>query len=227
MSITFENLCTGIFKNEIKNRFRCIVKVDEKDELCYIQSSSRLDNYVLLKNKSVILRKIENPNKMNYAVLAKPYHKDYILLAPMMANEIIFSEINRRLFSKLGYRKNAILEFTVDGYKADIYLPKSDRIIEIKALISDKKDGNVFPTVYSDRTLKQLTAINKLLILGKKCNLIIVSFNPYFKNIVINTNTMFYNCLKECLDNGLELDAYSISCQNNIHIKKKIDILFR
>ncbi len=226
MSITFDNIVNGTFKKEIKNRFRCIVRVNNKDEMCYIQSSSRLDNYVVLNNKRVVLRKIDNPNKMNYAVLAKPYYKDYILLAPMLANEIVYSEINRKLFSKLGYRKDALLEYTIDGYKADIYLPKSKRIIEIKALISDDKKGNIFPTVHSDRTLEQLISIKKILMSGKKCSFIIVSFNPYFQCVMINKNTLFYKCLRECIEYGLEFDAYSISCLKNIHIKKKIGIIF-
>ena len=225
MSIEFYNNITGIFKKEIKNRFRSEVMINNNVEICYIQSSSRLDNYVSLKNKTVLLRKIDNPNKLKYSVLAKPYRRDYILLAPMMANEIIFSELNKRLFSNIGYRKDAILEHMVDDYKADIYLPKQNKIIEIKALISDSKKGNIFPTVHSDRTLEQLDAFQQKLKNKNKCDFIIVSFNPYFDCVRIDTNTVFYTKLSECIKLGMNLYAYSISClHGSIHIKKKIKI---
>ena len=224
MSVDFNTSTIGVFKNEIKNRFRSEVLIDNNVELCYIQSSSRLDNYVNLKNKKVILKKIDVPNKLKYTVLAKPYFKDYILLVPMMANEIVYNEINRRIFSSFGYRKDAILEHNVEGYKADIYLPKEDEVIEIKVLISDKKNGNVFPTVYSDRTIMQLENLKKLLLNGKKCIFIIVSFNPYYKVINILRNTDFYIKLNECLKFGMKLYSYSVSCINGIHIKKKLII---
>ena len=225
MSIEFDSSITGVFKKEIKNRFRSEVLINNKIETCYIQSSSRLDNYVSLKNKKVILRKINNPNKLKYSVLAKPYRRDYILLAPMLANEIIFSELNKRIFSNIGYRKDAILEHLIDEYRADIYLPKQSKIVEIKALISDDKEGNIFPTVHSDRTLEQLDSFHKKLQNNIKCDFIIVSFNPYFECIRIDTNTMFYAKLFECIKLGMNLYAYSVSClHGSIHIKKKIKI---
>ncbi len=36
----------GIFKEELKNRFLCLVEVDGADTLCYIPSSCRLSNFV-------------------------------------------------------------------------------------------------------------------------------------------------------------------------------------
>lgn len=225
MSIVFDNSITGIFKKEIKNRFRSEVLIDESIEMCYVQSSSRLDNYVSLKNKTVVLRNIDEPNKLKYSVLAKPYYKDYILLVPMMANQIIYSELSKRIFSILGYRKDAILEHTVEGYKADIYLPRQKKIIEIKALISDKKEGNIFPTVHSDRTIEQLDLFKQMLQSNMKCDFIIVSFNPYFDSVRINTQTIFYEKMAECMKLGMNVYAFSISCLNgNIHIKKKINI---
>lgn len=225
MSIEFDSRITGVFKKEIKNRFRSEVLINDIVETCYIQSSSRLDNYVSLKNKKVILRKIDNPNKLKYSVLAKPYRRDFILLAPMLANEIIFSELNKRIFSNLGYRKDALFEHMVNEYKADIYLPKQNKIIEIKALISDKKNGNIFPTVHSDRTLEQLDFFKKKLQSNFKCDFIILSLNPYYDCIRIDTSTSFYKKISDCIKLGMNIYAYSISClHNDIHIKKKIKI---
>ena len=79
MGIPFHIDATGIFKEEIKNRFRSYVMIEGHNELCYVQSSSRLDNYVKLKNKIVVLKKTNSSSKMKFSILAKPFHKDYIL----------------------------------------------------------------------------------------------------------------------------------------------------
>ena len=47
----------GIFKEELKNRFLCLVEVDGEDTLCYIPSSCRLSNFVSMAGKTVLLCK--------------------------------------------------------------------------------------------------------------------------------------------------------------------------
>lgn len=225
MGIPFHIDATGIFKEEIKNRFRSYVIIEGHNELCYVQSSSRLDNYVKLKNKIVVLKKTSSSSKMKFSILAKPFHKDYILLCPMIANQIIYSELHRKIFSLLGLRNNALLEKEIDGYKSDIYLPSSDDIIEIKALISDDKNGNIFPTVYSERTYEQLTYFKSRLEIGKNCSFILVSFNPYFDKIILNKETKFYVLFKECINLGMKVIAVSLTCKNSvISVKRKINI---
>ena len=108
MSISFSFDKKGIFQYEIKNRFRAMVKIDNEDSICYVQSSSKLSNYVSLKNEVVYLRRIEKPKSIEYYVFAKKVKNNYIILCPTIANSIVVSEIKRRLFSFIGKRKNII-----------------------------------------------------------------------------------------------------------------------
>ena len=56
--------------------------------------------------------------------------------------------------------------------------------------------------------------------------LIIVSLNPYLKEITVNKDTEFYSELCKCREKGLELRAFT-SClwDNDIFIKKEIPVI--
>ena len=45
----------GRFIAESKNRLRCIVEIDGATTPCYIETSCRLDNFLDLKGKEVLL----------------------------------------------------------------------------------------------------------------------------------------------------------------------------
>ena len=225
MALDFRFEEKGIFRCELKNRFKSKVTINGKDCDCYIQSSPKLSNYLKIEGKEVYLTKNNEGHFSNYTVYAVKHKKDKIILCPFIANKIVYSEINRKMFSYLGNRLDAILEHSVNQYKADIYLPQTKTIIEIKALISDCENGNIFPTVFSSRTISQLKKIMNLLSAGYKCILIIVSFNPYYDSIIINKNTEFYSLLNKCLENGLMLKSYSVTCLNDIiKIKKELTV---
>ena len=211
MALDFRFEEKGIFRCELKNRFKSKVTINGKDCDCYIQSSSKLSNYLKIEGKEVYLTKNNEGHFSNYTVYAVKHKKDKIILCPFIANKIVYSEINRKMFSYLGNRLDAILE--------------TKTIIEIKALISDCENGNIFPTVFSSRTISQLKKIMNLLSAGYKCILIIVSFNPYYDSIIINKNTEFYSFLNKCLENGLMLKSYSVTCLNDIiKIKKELTV---
>lgn len=46
---------TGIFIQELKNRFLCEVEIDGESTVCYVPSSCHLSNFLDLKGKSVLL----------------------------------------------------------------------------------------------------------------------------------------------------------------------------
>ena len=223
MAIKYKIDECGIFRDEIKNRFRSIVTINNQDVMCYIESSSRLDNYINLKDKKIFLQKINNKS-LKYKVFMLPYRYDKILLCPMMANKIVASEFDRKIFSSIGIRNKFQTEYLIEGYKSDLYIPKTKTIIEIKAVLTNNKSA-LFPSVFSERSLYQLKEISILLDKGYKAHYIFVSLNPYTDSIKIDTNTKFYNELYKCINKGLTLSAYSITCKNNeICIKKRINI---
>jgi DNA-binding sugar fermentation-stimulating protein len=154
----------GKFIRELKNRFLCEVKIDGKVEECYVPSSCHLSNFLQLKGKRVLLIPTQGKNpRTRYALYAAPYRRNYIILNTSLSNVAIEKNIYNRRFSYLGKRSNVQKEHSVDGYKADIYIPNTKTIVEIKSVLSTK-DEAIFPTVYSERTQNQLKEFRRCLI---------------------------------------------------------------
>lgn len=219
----------GHFVREEKNRFICTVNVRGENIECYIPSSCKLENFLKLAGKEVILRKnMAADTRTKYAVFAVKYKYNYIALNTSEANRVIFESLKRRLFAYMGKRRNPQKEILVDGYKADIYLPNEDTIIEIKSIISLEKQA-VFPTVYSERAINQLKKIRELLQEGKRVIYLFVSLNPYVESFAISNEKQmheFKDLLLNCLDMGMECKGYTTYLKDyKIQIKKEIPFI--
>lgn len=217
----------GIFIRELKNRFLCEVLIDKTLTECYVPSSCRLDNFLELHGKQVLLLPTRTANsRTKYSLLAVPYKRNYILLNTSRVNSIIAESLHRKIFSKLGDRTNISKEYRLGKYKSDLYLPVSKTIVEIKSVIS-LGDIAKFPTVYSQRTLEQLVAISSLIDDGFKAVLIIVSLSPYVREIHIDRDSPFFAELLPCINKGLQLLAVSTYItEGNILVKRKIKIVY-
>lgn len=220
----------GTFVREEKNRFLCTVNINGVDEECYIPSSCRLENFIELAGKEVILH--ENMNKSSrtrFAVYAIHFKQNYILLRTAEANTIISDSISSRRFSFLGKRNEIVNEYKVDNYKADIYLPETKTVIEIKSIIATTKNA-VFPTVYSERAIKQFEKIKILLSKGYKVVYIYVALCPYVNQVSLSMDKRLieYSCLfNECIRLGMDCKAYAIEVkEGKSRIRKEIEIVF-
>ena len=218
---------SGLFVKELKNRFLCEVKIDGKVEECYVPSSCHLSNFLQLKGKRVVLIPTQGKNpRTKYALYAAPYRRNYIILNTSLSNVAIEKGIHNRRFSYLGKRSNVQKEHSVEGYKADIYIPQTKTIVEIKSVLSEN-DEAVFPTVFSERTQNQLKSIQEMLDKGYKVVFIIVSLNPYIKKLTIDISTEFYSELTRCIEKGMEIRAYTSHLKDyEIEIKKQIPLLY-
>jgi len=217
---------SGIFISESKNRFLCSVLVDGVETICYIPSSCRLDNFLDLQGRKVYLTPNISPKaSTEYAVTAIPYKRSVILLNSSFANKAVNNCIHNRQFAFLGKRSMVKKEYSVDGYKADFYIPCSKTIIEVKSVISLDTSA-LFPTVFSQRSLDQLQQIKDLLSSGYYAYYFIVSLNPYVKEIILNKNSALYSAIQECVDLGMEIYGYSCGIKNNeVCIKTRISII--
>lgn len=216
----------GIFVKEIENRFLCQVIVDGIQQICYIPSSCRLDNFLDLKGKNILLIPTKGrQTATKYAVLAVEYKRNYILLNSNLANRVVEQGITSRRFCYLGKRSSVKREFIVDDYKCDLYIEDSDTLIEIKSIIT-QKDVECFPSVYSKRALRQLDQLYWCLKLGRNVVYIIVSLNPYLKAIYIDQESEFYSRFIKCTNQGMKVFVYTcrLSKENNVKLCKQISI---
>lgn len=217
---------TGIFKQELKNRFLCEVEIDGESTVCYVPSSCHLSNFLDLQGKSVLLVHTQSKNaRTKFALFAIPYKKSYIVLNTSMANRAVKNSINGRKFTFLGTRKAIYTEHYVEGYKSDIFIQDTNTIIEIKSVLSLDQIAR-FPTVFSERSMNQLEQLRGLLSYGYHVHYFIVSLNPYVKSIDLIPDAQFTPLLQSCVNLGMTLSAFSIRIINNqVCIDKKLPLL--
>ena len=216
----------GVFVKELKNRFLCEVLVNGESTVCYVPSSCHLSNFLDLTNKKVLLVPTQTPNsRTKYALFAVPFKRSYLVLNTSMANAAVVNCLRKARFSYLGKRKTILKEHKVDDYKTDVYICDTRTIIEIKSIIATTNSG-VFPTVYSERTIKQLNKLQELISKGYKVCFIIVSLTPYLNELFIDNNTEFYDKFMTCIKQGMIAKAYTCRLSDDkILIEKEIPIM--
>lgn len=218
----------GIFKEELKNRFLCLVEVDGEDTLCYIPSSCRLSNFVNLTGKIVLLSPIVSANsRTKYSVYALSVGDEFILLNMSKANKAVESNISSRYFSFLGKRNNVKKEHKIEGYKSDLYVEDTKTIVEIKSILSFNSKVQ-FPSIYSQRAIDQLAKLGGLLERGYKVCYIFVSLNPRVKQITLSDTIIKYRDeFNHCIEKGMKVKGVTIKLINGepvVHTSLKIQV---
>ena len=214
------------FKEELKNRFLCIVETNSKDELCYIPSSCKLSNFIEMQGRTVLLRPIQSSNsRTRYEVYAVLVGKRFIVLRLSEANRAILDNLSNRRFSFLGKRTRVVKEHKVEGYKCDLFIEDTNTIVEIKSILSLNRIA-YFPTVYSQRAIEQLEKIDLLLDRGYRICYFYISMNDNVNKIIINDEIeQYYPLLYQCINKGLIVKGYSLRFKDNkLSINKAISI---
>lgn len=137
-----EQFLKGIFLKEHKTRFLCSVELEGQEVECYIPASCKLSKFVELSGRQVILQSVKKSEaRTHYAVYAAKIGRSYVLLNLTEANRIVEEQLYRRYFSFLGKRKRIHREYTVDGYKTDLFIEDTNTLIEVKTLLSFNQEG--------------------------------------------------------------------------------------
>lgn len=221
---------TGTFIKEEKNRFLCIVRINDVEEECYIPSSCRLENFLSLNGKKVLLKKNKNnKGRTRYSVFAIKYKRSYLILKPAEANEIICKALINKRFGFVDCLGKVEKECTFNGYKADFYLPETKQIIEVKSIITVNSIA-VFPSVYSERAINQLNKLLELMNSGYEVLYFYVSLNPFVKQVLISSDTAngaYNKLLCACIEKGMVCKAFTAEMKDGqTQIKREIPILF-
>ena len=84
----------------------------------------------------------------------------------------------------------------------------------------------LFPTVFSERALKQLEKLRDLLSLGYRVHYSVISLNPYVSSIYFVSDAQFTPLLKSCIDLGMTISAFSCRIDDNrVYIDKRLQII--
>lgn len=194
----------GTFICELKNRFLCVVSINGENTECYIPSSCRLENFVALEGRTVFLLPTKSSNaRTRYSVFAVRLGRQNILLNLSYANRIIEEGLGGRRFSFLGPRTTVCRERTIAGYKSDLFISDTQTLIEIKSILSFGGIAS-FPSVYSERGIKQLSELSTLLQSGFRVAFFLVSLNPQVHEIQIRTeDEAFISLFHDCVARGM------------------------
>ena len=208
-NIEIDSCLRAEFLYELPVRFRCIISIAGVEKMCYVPSSCKLEPLVTLKNKSVLVIKNSESSGLEYSLVAVKFKHNYILLNSGRANMLVLDSIKRKMFSYVGKRNLIQSEVTIDNYRCDFYINNTGTIIEVKSIITDKPTA-LFPTMESNRFIRQLTTIKAELLKGNNAHLIIVGMNPYLQEISINHELQCYKLLKECMKLGMTVHAFKV-----------------
>lgn len=198
----------GKFIQECKNRFICIVAIDEQRVECYVSSSSRLENFVKLNNKKVFLIESKAKNRRTqYTLQATMINGRKTLLNLNDINNIYLHHmLKERHLSEHKVKR----EVMINNYKTDFLIEEQKRIIEVKGILSSD-NRIVYPLISCGRVARQLEAIRDILKQGYLVEYAFVLMNPCINEITIDdTKLEIKKLYKECLELGMIICCYEV-----------------
>src|SRR5574344_289425 len=185
----------GIFKKELQTRFLAEVEIDGRVEECYMSTSSHLLPMINLIDKKVLLQENKGKNLRTKYTVHALWKKDKILLNLNYVNNIFGEYLNNN--TKLIIKK----EYKINNYKTDFYISKQNKIIEIKAILSQNNNVTV-PFLSGERCIRQLKSMSLLLKQGYHVEYCFILLSPKIKNIIIDKNNKsYFDNFNICLDN--------------------------
>lgn len=221
-----EEVIEGTFLKECKNRFVCLVLINNEVIECYVPNSSRMEKYLKLKDKQVLLtvnKKINGRTK--YSLFAVKHYSSYILLNLNNVNNLLEIAISSNgLYPTNKFQIHREREF--EGYKSDLLLESDEEkiIIEAKGIISTKRTV-FFPNVYSERFIRQLTKLKEFLQRGMKVHYFLISLSPFVKQINVDTSKGdYYSLFKDCIGLGMKVQAFSVNYKTNAIVFNDINL---
>lgn len=214
MKIDTATCISGVFLHELSNRFRCVVRIGDIDETCYVASSCKLSNFIDIYGCEVLLTPSVGSTSLPYTLFAAREESRNTILNLSVANAVLFDELKSRRFAFLGKRKNFRREVLLQQYKADIFVDDTNTAIEVKTIITTQKKA-IFPSVQSTRSVKQLEHIKALLLQGYKVCYMFVALSPNVKSITLDCTSPFYAAFLDCIDCGMSYYGCSLKLQDD------------
>ncbi len=229
MELNGDTFIEGIFIEESKNRFIGKVKVNGTIFECYIPSSSKLENFINIKNKRVLVT--ENKKKgirTKYSLFGVFYRNRLIVLNLNIVNKLFQEIIKSGQYKEYNDFSEVRREAAYKGYKADILLDGKEKlVVENKALI-DVKKAATFPTVYSERAIEQLEKLDKLLYDNCKVCYNFIALSPFINSVRINTDELeYYTAFMQCVNHGMQVNGYKLYFKDNTLRSERIKVNFQ
>lgn len=209
----------GKFIKECKSRFLAEVEVEQQILICYVHSSCKLSSVLSVKyGQKVLLSKTKSVNSIYFwSLFAIEIDGKHIIVNSSYANYVISNYYQNKLSTRI--RR----EYSICGYKSDIFLPEKKTIVEIKSIISSGKIASPMQ-IPSKRILTQLKNIEVLLGQGFIVKFIFVSLSSSVEELDINLSPLIHIQFEKCIALGMKLIAVSLNLTKNYVEIKNIKI---
>lgn len=206
---------TGVFLEECRHRFRCLVKIQDKEEICYLSSSSKLTPFIQLQGREVLLIKnLNSKSKSAYTVHAVKSDTGYILLNLGHVNALLMTEFEKPGGFYAGAKEICREKKVHQNLRADFCIEQEQRtIIEAKGLITEKA-VSYLPSMTVERAVTQLKIFKKLLKAGCEVHYYLVLMNPAIGAVELDkARTDYYKEFRACLKSGMKCFIYRVQCE--------------
>lgn len=202
---------SAVFYREKRHRFACEVLIDENVVDCYVASSCKLSKLINLDQKNVLVKENDREkSKYDYSLFALKQDNCFVLLNLSYVNELVEKLAYAKKIDVLGHPELIIREKNFGKYRADLFIPDTKTIVEIKTVLCDRTD-EIFPSVASKRIPHQLEMLYSLLSDGYNVVYLIVCLNPITRKIIINRDERFTNLYIRCTNLGMKTEACALS----------------
>jgi len=207
MELEFES---GQFIEECKNRFLCRVNINGTEELCYVSSSSKLDRFIELKGREVLLIKNTGMSKKTrYTLHAVRAREGYTLLNLGYVNKLLLKEFSKP-DSQYSLSHSLFCEKKVsDKLKADFFIEGRDKVvIEAKGIISETTVAQL-PSMRVDRAITQLKQLEILLNKGFSVHYYVVLMSSSIQTLKLDKSYKEFNgVFTRCIKKGMLIYIY-------------------
>ena len=218
---------TGVFVEESKHRFRCLVKIQDKEELCYLSSSSKLHPFIHLPGKEVLLVKnLGKKSKTVYTVHAIKTETGYTLINLGHINKLLMAEFEKPGSLYAGAKEICREKIVHKNYRADFFVEQEQKtIIEAKGLITEAA-VSYLPSMKVERAVAQLKTFKQLLKAGCRVHYYLVLMNSATCAVELDkAQPDFYKEFRACLKAGMQCFIYRVQCrEQNFFVVRDINI---
>lgn len=218
--MNIDGLIRGTFVKEKANRFLCLVEINGEIQECYIPSSSKLGKHIDLTKNAVLLTQNKSIHtRTRYSLFAVKVRNNYIIVNFNIINDYLMRGIEDKCkgLEDICFSNSMIYkEKLINGYKADIVVDNRDHkvIVEAKGIISTQRDVE-FPSVYSERTIKQLLKLKNILKQNYSVYYAFVALSPFVERVNIKqSDKRYYKLLCDCIERGMNILPLTLFYQN-------------
>lgn len=196
----------------VGRRFKCLINIDDKEELCYVASSSNLNHYLQMEGKEILVTEIESSNSdLRYRAFAVKIGNEWIIIDLHLLNRAVKEKLECNGFV-------VETEKYIDEYRADLVISRDNKalIYEVKSVLCLSEKA-CFPMNAGKRCEEQLVKLKEIASAYEyEVRYVFALLSKNIQSIeIVSDKTCYKELFSECCKNGMNIECLRISFENN------------